>query len=716
MLLRPFYPIDYKLGKKINCTELASLLINITSSNIRKKILCYLNIRQLIIILKAITKDEKNDDFYNFNELDENLKSIWIDIVDVLNNFPCVKLVDSYNNNNCNDDDNSSNIVKEDNNDWFELSIDSNEYDFLLEYLFDSKFNKIIFPLIEIGTKKFNKIFEVLDNHCINIKIENDKISVIKDSKNFKSKLKILTLINYEHFETVEKLNYETLNIIGNEVDLFSISTIIEKNKDLKIIYFNGRLKDYIPLHINENIKVYYNLIVFDTIDQNQLKSLGNLNRINSLYLNFTLESNLTFNWLLNNCNNLEKLYFSLNFDSINSIQIIENINNLSELKELTLKNCKILMKEDFNSLMLTNLNNLTLIDCEIDSKFLNSIYNQSIISISLINCDINYKSFIKISNYIKNLTIINKDVEQCKDLFFLTFKKRSSFKISTFNTCLLNINEKYITIKIPESHDIFFTKINDFNYNNKIINLNNLEIPFNSTIYFSIYPIFNNINFEFLKKLIKKYDVYKTVIELYSFTNEFFQIFNIEKNIKNLKIYHYDLFKLQNYLKKLLSKKELDLQDKHFFLPYECSYENNAILSMTSKKTLQSLKHSRSIRRTSDNSENNFKRARINKNSNNNNNNNINNSSINTTSTNTTNNNNKGKQINGGKNKNITMINGKRVHTCLECGKYFSRSTALNRHSLVHKNHRPFKCDSCGYCFKRSDHLKVHKRICTNK
>lgn len=698
MLLRPFYPVEEKLSGRVSCLDLVVLLIEIPSSSVRKSILNNLNIRQLIVLLNALTKDEKNDDFFDFDELKENFKPLWIDVVDVLNAFPCVKLVDSY--------------MKASGDGtvgpgWFDLSIDSVEYDFLLEYLLDSKVNRIVFPLVEIMTKKFNKIYEVLENHCISLKIRNDNLSVIKDSENLKSKLKILTLVNYEHFETVTKLKYETLNIIGNEIDLFSVSTMIKKNENLRIIYFKGRLKDYIPLHIDERILVYYDLIVFDTIDNSQLKDLGTLSRIDSLYSNFTLETNVSFDWLLKNCTNMKKLYYSLNFDTI-SKQILTRAQNFTELEEITLKRCKFTLEHtrdshggpSFSQMMnsaVFKLQTLTLIECEVDSEFLNSFCGPSLMSIFLINCDIKFKSFVKLPLNLRNLTIINQDVDKCKNLVLMSFKKRSSFILSASRKCMLNINEKILTMKIPESHEAFMVRLQDgyrvesgekgssnidSQHDDCILDIQNLRIPFSSTIHFAIYPNFDPVDFKFLKVLEAKFDLFQTVIELYSFTNIFHDVFNI-KDLKNVKVYRYDIFKLQDHLKKILAKRKLTEQDSKFFLPYPCSCEGSLkLLSSSFSSASRDIRSSRSSK-------------------------NSHSSALKTLDT---------ANIRIGR-ANIKKQNGKGKprYTCEACGKYFSRSTALNRHALVHKNHRPYKCEGCGYCFKRSDHLKVHKRVCVS-
>ncbi|GAV27527.1 hypothetical protein PMKS-000995 [Pichia membranifaciens] len=680
----------------MSCLDLVLLLIEIPSPTVRKKILRNLNICRLLILLNGLAKDEKNDDFLEFDELKENFKPVWTDVVDVLNNFPCVKLVDSYTKASSDETDGLG---------WFDLPIDSNEYDFLLEYLLDSKVNRIIFPLVEVMTKKYNKIHEVLENHCVALKIRNDNLSVIKDSENLKSKLRILTLVNYEHFETVEKLKYETLNIIGNEVDLFSVSTMIKKNENLKIIYFKGRLKDYIPLHIDDKMLVYYELIVFDTIDNSQLSDLGSLARIKSLYSNFTLESNVSLDWLLKNCTQMKRLCYSLNF-STNLTQTLTFTQNHTELEELTLKRCKFSIQNNgdkrsklsFSQAMnnaISNLHTLTLIECEIDSEFLDAFCGPSLMSIFLINCNIKFKSFVKLPVNLRNLTIINQDVDKCKNLVLMTFKKRSSFILSSSRKCMLNINEKILTMKIPESHDAFIARLDsdysissaesknskDSQHEKHTFNVQNLRIPYSSTVHFAIYPNFDPVDFKFLKILAAKFDIFQTIIELYSFTNTFHDVRNVQE-IQNVKVHRYDIFRLQSHLKKILAKKVLTEQDNKFFSPYPCTCESPLRLSPASvSSAARKLRSPRSPKKPHSLA----LKA-------------LNTVNIRVARTNT-------KSQNG---------KVKSHYTCDICGKHFSRSTALNRHALVHKNFRPYKCEGCGYCFKRSDHLKVHKRVCT--
>jgi hypothetical protein len=756
MLLRPFYPVEEKLMAKVDAKQLISLLLNLPTdddNDLRKNMLQHFNIRELIVLLHGLTKDDSKDDFYNYNTLNKTWQNMWIDVVYALNNFPCVTLVDTYS--KVIPKNVSQNMPRNLNSsmDWYELAIDSIEYDFILEYLIDSSVNKIKFQLIEIKTKKFQKIYEVLENHCFALKIQNDDLSVIKDSENFKSKLKILTLTNYEHFETVEKLKYRVLNVIGNEIDVFSISTLIKTNENLKTIYFKGRLKDYIPMNINENIKVYYDLIVFDTIDKSELKSMGNLSRINKLYLNLTLESNVKLDWL-KNCYNLRKLYLALNYVTTEK-QILSTITGFPNLVNLTLKRCHIcmdtnnLIDENGNKLkqlanIMPKLKFLTLIECNVESDFFNKVSGLNIVDIFAINCTIKYSSFVKISRNIRNITIINQDIAKCQDLIILAYKARSSYMLKNSRRFALNINEKLMTVKVPESYDAFIIKLEDPERNimNKIINIDNLRIPLNSTLNFTIYPNFNDQDFSFLQDIIESFDIMKINIDQFSFTNKFHQILNIE-NYVNVTIHKYDVIKLQNHLRRVLSKKILSEKDKKFFLPYPCSRHEPSIrlpgtidktnIGLTRKMSAAFLlgtkksghkSKSRNMGKTSKNAK--VKDGILSKSSRFSSSSSSSlsspatgitpllssttispSSSISSTAT---------FKLTKSTLINKSINNGELPFECDACEKRFGRSTALNRHKLVHKNYRPFKCELCGYCFKRSDHLKVHQRICLRK
>lgn len=698
MLLRPFYPVQEKLNTDIIVSELVEFLIRLPNvKNIRRSVLRHFNVRELIVLLHGLTKDDKGDEFYDYNTFETDWHLMWIDVVDALNDFPCVKLVDSYT--ILSDNSNYPNgLDKNDTLDCYELSIDSLEYDFLLEYLIDSNINKVKFKLIEINTKKFKKISEVLENHCYNLKIQNDNLSVIKDSEKLKEKLSILTLKDYEHYEVVEKLNYKTLNIIGNEIDVFSVSNVIKNNENLETIYFEGRLKDLIPTNINKDITVYYDMIVLDAVDKSQMENLGDINRFNKLYLNLTLESDIRLEWL-KQCLNLKSLYLSLAFIPTKS-EILTSLSVFPKLTTLTLKHCEVLLENDEdgvydNGAFLKNiapsLKSLTLIKCDINSNFLNKINGLDLTDIFLIDCSIQFDTFVKLPKNLRNLTILNEDVEKSKDLIILTYKIRSSFLLKSARSFLLNINESLMNVIIAENHDAFITSLKDpeTNLNNKIINVDNLEIPFNSRLNFTVYPNFADIDFSFLKNIFELFDISNINIDIYSFTNVFSAILNIE-DIENIQIHKYDVTKLQEHLKKVLAKKELDDQDKKFFSPYPCTREKPLVRvqelieatrmevpkeQMITKFIINNQKKKKSIGFA-------VKIDKLSKDTNN----------------------------------SSTTNSHPPIFVCDVCGKGFARNTALSRHSLTHKNYRPYKCEVCGYCFKRSDHLKVHQRICLDK
>ena len=741
MHLRPYYKGHSKWSQSSDVTDLVQLLLLVANTPASKKILQRLNIRLLLLILRGISKDEENDTFYEFDVLDEKIKNLWLDVLDVLNNFPCVKLIDAYspyhlgssglnksnsdlqilhgnngsignydnnngnstpinynlnNNGNGNGNGNHNNRKQISKNGffnentveastWYDLAIDSEDYDFLLEYLFDIEDEKygIIFPLIEVGTKKFNKIYEVLNDFCHHIKISNDHLSVIKDSEKFMNKLSVLTLENYEYSEVAEKLSYQTLNVLGNEVDLFTISAILEFNKDLETIYFKGRLRDYIPANINPKIKVYYDLVVFDTIDRVQIQKLGNIERINKLYLNFTLETDISLEWL-KLCQNLKFIHFGLNLKSSSSTQTFTLLNKFPNLEELYIKYCNLRLSSknqkvsDYN--LFPKLKYLTLAYCQTESTFLHTISNSPLIELYLDNCKIKYNSFVKLPKYLKLFSVSNKDKEEFNDLIFLSHKARSSSGIPSLKCILLNFDGKLVNLTSPSMNDVYFA-------DNKQKDKLELNLTYNkpssrhSLFTFMVYPTSQNTDFSFLKNIANKYHVKKVIIELYTYSKEFFEAINID-NIKNVKVYKYNVYAMYNYMNELLAKPSLTPKEQSFFLsghyrqkekPETDSKKDklaNSLITLLLPREASTSKNTHSNHHT--------KNGRVSK-------------------------------------ETYQYPNDSRI--CDICFKSFTRAASLTRHLLNHHNIvKDNTCHLCGRTFKRSDHLKTHFRSCSKK
>lgn len=589
MLLRPFYTKQSNFTEHVDFEKIAQLTkkLLIQPYDVRKHTLCNLNIRELLGLLMSLCKDIPNEDFYPPSTLDPSVSGLWEEVVAILNKFPCVKLVDIYSfasSSSSSYFENKEIPLETRKNEKYELAIDSSEYDFLLEYLLDCKYNQIKIPLIEVGTKKFTKISEVLENHCEGLQIQNDYLSVIKDSENLRAKLKKLYLHDYEHFETVTKLKCETLIVVGNEVDAFSLSTLVNMNENLKQLSFRGRLYSYIPLDINPNIKVSYGMLVFDTISESQLEKLGNLDCIEDLYMNFIIDSTLSLEWL-KHCTKLKRLYFSLNFDTRLDQMLSES--QFVSLRELTLRRCRPLMQgigEDSTKFIpiAPKLEKLVLIDCDVDVVLLNRLIGPSLFELSLIDCTIRYNSFLKLPPRIKKLTLINHDVESVKDLMFLSYRSETKIPYKR-RSCMLNVNDKLMTIKIPNNRELYLIKMDEYydvieindevNSKEEIINAVDtgyLSIPANSNLQLTIYPHFNSISLEFLKSLCEIFTIDRIKIELYSYTNDFKDFRDVDGELrKKLTIFKYDISQIQDVLKKLLVCNATAGEESRFLFPY---------------------------------------------------------------------------------------------------------------------------------------------------
>ncbi|KAG7823726.1 hypothetical protein KL909_003123 [Ogataea angusta] len=519
---------------------------------------------------------------------------------------------------------------------------------------------------------------------------------------------KVSTLVidsdtNFELAENHDLSSVLKLEIAGPLISFTDIHKILKICTQVrKLVYKDLRLDEVLQegnIPCPNNGQTEFDLLLNNSSSIEFLNELG-MRNIKKLNLTMTDEDTKTFdfNQLLASLDSVEAVTVNSLF-SLSYLRITVDSTS-SEVQYLNFSHCEF-ENCDFSSLY--RLRELILLDCNIDSRQLNTLKNLSkVSSLILINCQIKWNSFWELPPNLASIIIHNNDYETCKDLIFLSQSQQSNTEVNCYKRTLsIDLNSVKFQIHSQLEGVLSMAKLDTVS----------MVMPQVETADIELVSIPNFYGFDFSFFDSGDIQISSMVIKLYSFGNTFHKPRNVPANLRcEYEYYNFNLLDFTPLKRPVDSKLRLEDADINEISDYDSDGQRadngfyvSSDFSDSESEENRDQNNSRQIRSrrlraarnhkkpdseeevTEDSEEEEKRRSKL----------------INTVIS----------------SKNIKpSINPKdpdKPFECEFCSRAFKRKEHLRRHSLTHTNYRPHVCSNCKRGFRRSDNLKNHEKRC---